>query len=80
MSASTHGTTPYYYVPAESRHPVLAAAGLFFVLLGASREHGERGDGFIAERGFAFHIGKFDQLGGDDGDWRRPLHLGTLDA
>ena len=37
MSASTHGTTPYYYVPAESRHPVLAAAGLFFVLLGASQ-------------------------------------------
>jgi cytochrome c oxidase subunit 3 len=24
MSASTHGTTPYYYVPAESRHPVMA--------------------------------------------------------
>jgi cytochrome c oxidase subunit 3 len=35
MSASTHGGTPYYYVPAESRHPVLAAAGLFFVILGA---------------------------------------------
>ena len=36
MSASTHGTTPYYYVPAESRHPVMAAAGLFFVILGAA--------------------------------------------
>ena len=37
MSASTHGTTPYYYVPAESRHPVMAAAGLFFVILGAGQ-------------------------------------------
>ena len=27
---------PYYYVPAPSRHPVLAAAGLFFVILGAA--------------------------------------------
>ena len=30
MSATTHGATPYYYVPAESRHPIMAAAGLFF--------------------------------------------------
>ena len=37
MSASTHGTTPYYYVPAESRHPVMAAIGLFFVILGATQ-------------------------------------------
>ncbi len=37
MSASTHGGTPYYYVPAESRHPVMAAAGLFFVILGAGQ-------------------------------------------
>jgi hypothetical protein len=37
MSATTHGTTPYYYVPAESRHPVMAAAGLFFVILGAGQ-------------------------------------------
>jgi cytochrome c oxidase subunit 3 len=35
MSATTHGKTPYYYVPAESSHPVMAAAGLFFVILGA---------------------------------------------
>ena len=34
MSASSHGTTPYYYVPAESRHPAMAAAGLFFVISG----------------------------------------------
>ncbi|WP_313073511.1 cytochrome c oxidase subunit 3 [Melaminivora sp.] len=37
MSATTPGATPYYYVPAESRHPVLAAIGLFFVILGASQ-------------------------------------------
>ena len=37
MSATTPGATPYYYVPAESRHPLLAAIGLFFVILGASQ-------------------------------------------
>ncbi len=37
MSATTPGTAPYYYVPGESRHPIFAAAGLFFVLLGASQ-------------------------------------------
>ena len=28
---------PYYYVPAPSRHPALAALGLFFVVLGAGQ-------------------------------------------
>ena len=28
-------TAPYYFVPAESGHPIWAAAGLFFVILGA---------------------------------------------
>lgn len=37
MSASTHGSTPYYFVPGLSRHPALAALGLFFVILGASQ-------------------------------------------
>jgi len=37
MSTATHGTTPYYYVPGESRHPVMAAVGLFFVILGAGQ-------------------------------------------
>ena len=31
MSATTPSSTPYYYVPAQSSHPVMAAAGLFFV-------------------------------------------------
>ena len=36
MSAATpHGHTPHYFVPAPSRHPVLASTGLFFVILGA---------------------------------------------
>lgn len=29
--------TPYYFVPGPSRHPVMASAGLFFVILGASQ-------------------------------------------
>ena len=37
MSATTPSSTPYYYVPAQSSHPVMAAAGLFFVILGASQ-------------------------------------------
>ena len=38
MSAATpHGQTPYYFVPAPSRHPAMVALGLFFVILGASQ-------------------------------------------
>jgi cytochrome c oxidase subunit 3 len=37
MSSSAHGATPYYYVPHASRHPALAALGLFFVILGAGQ-------------------------------------------
>ena len=37
MSAATHGTTPYYFVPGPSRHPVMAAVGQFFVILGAGQ-------------------------------------------
>jgi len=38
MSATTtQGSTPYYFVPAPSRHPVMAAIGLFFVILGAGQ-------------------------------------------
>ncbi len=35
MSATSHGGTPYYFVPSPSAYPALAAFGLFFVLLGA---------------------------------------------
>ena len=38
MSAATpHGHQPYYFVPAPSRHPAMAALGLFFVILGAGQ-------------------------------------------
>nr|WP_295081800.1 cytochrome c oxidase subunit 3 [uncultured Roseateles sp.] len=38
MSAATStGKAPYYFVPGPSRHPVLAAIGLFFVILGAGQ-------------------------------------------
>ena len=32
MSNSHSGATPYYYVPHASRHPAMAALGLFFVI------------------------------------------------
>ena len=37
MSSTTNGEIPYYFVPSPSRHPALAALGLFFVILGASQ-------------------------------------------
>jgi cytochrome c oxidase subunit III len=38
MSAMTPtGSTPYYFIPAPSRHPVMAAFGLFLVILGAGQ-------------------------------------------
>ncbi len=37
MSSVTHGSTPYYFVPSASSHPVMAAIGLFFVILGAGQ-------------------------------------------
>jgi cytochrome c oxidase subunit III len=44
MSAMTpSGTTPYYYIPSPSRHPVLVAFGLLLVIFGAGQwvnDHG----------------------------------------
>ena len=38
MSAATqHGQTPYYFIPAPSHFPVMAATGLFFVIFGAGQ-------------------------------------------
>lgn len=37
MSSHAHGATPYYFVPGPSRHPALAALGLFFVFFGAAQ-------------------------------------------
>nr|WP_316640695.1 cytochrome c oxidase subunit 3 [uncultured Roseateles sp.] len=36
-AATTPGQTPYYFVPAPSRHPVMAAFGLLLVILGAGQ-------------------------------------------
>jgi cytochrome c oxidase subunit 3 len=56
MSAATpHGHQPYYFVPAPSRHPVLVATGLFFVILGAGQWVNGHGWGAYALLfGFAF--------------------------
>ena len=37
MSNTSQGQTPYYFVPSPSRHPAMAAFGMFFVLLGAGQ-------------------------------------------
>jgi len=38
MSATTSaGSTPHYFIPTPSRHPVLVAFGLFLVILGAGQ-------------------------------------------
>ena len=37
MSSTTHGATPHYFIPGPSRHPAMAALGLFFVILGAGQ-------------------------------------------
>ncbi|MES2878814.1 MAG: cytochrome c oxidase subunit 3 [Pseudomonadota bacterium] len=37
MSSTTNGPSPHYFVPTPSRHPAMAALGLFFVILGASQ-------------------------------------------
>ncbi|MBA3589371.1 cytochrome c oxidase subunit 3 [Methylibium sp.] len=37
MSAAIQGQAPYYFVPGPSRHPIMAAIGLFFVILGAGQ-------------------------------------------
>ena len=37
MSAASNGSTPYYFVPGPSSHPVMASLGLLFVIVGASQ-------------------------------------------
>src|SRR5688572_23321840 len=38
MSAATqHGQAPHYFIPAPAHYPVMAALGLFFVILGAGQ-------------------------------------------
>ena len=53
MSAATpHGSTPYYFVPAPSSYPVLAATGLFFVIVGAGQwVNGQGWGGYVVAFG-----------------------------
>ena len=37
MSSNANAAKPYYFVPGPSRHPAMAALGLFFVILGAGQ-------------------------------------------
>ena len=37
MSNTSQGQAPYYFVPSPSRHPAMAALGMFFILLGAGQ-------------------------------------------
>ncbi len=37
MSSTSHHSTPYYFVPGPSSHPVMAAIGLLFVFFGAGQ-------------------------------------------
>jgi cytochrome c oxidase subunit 3 len=47
-SSAAYKAAPYYFVPAPSSYPVLAASGLFFVILGASQWINGAGWGAIA--------------------------------
>ena len=67
MSATTpHGSTPYYFVPAPSRHPAMTALGLFFVIFGAAQWVNGHGWGaWSLLLGFAIWIAVMWQWFGD---------------
>lgn len=66
MSSTAHGSTPYYYVPHASRHPALAALGLFFVILGAGQwVNGAEWGKYSLFFGLAFWLGVLYQWFGD---------------
>ena len=58
MSAVTHaGTQPYYFVPAPSRHPAMAALGMLLVIFGASQWiNGSSWASWVLLVGFAFWV------------------------
>jgi cytochrome c oxidase subunit 3 len=66
MSSTSHGSTPYYYVPHASRHPAMAALGLFFVILGAGQwVNGAEWGKYSLFFGLAFWLGVLYQWFGD---------------
>ena len=68
MSSTTHGTTPYYFVPGPSAYPVVSAIGLFFVILGAGLRA-------ATARSRARLIGDSMRNGGHRGRRRLAAHL-----
>jgi len=58
MSAVTHaGSQPYYFVPAPSRHPAMAAFGLLLVIFGGSQwVNGAPWGAWVVLAGFAFWV------------------------
>ncbi len=66
MSSTSHGSTPYYYVPHASRHPAMAALGLFFVILGAGQwVNGVEWGKYSLFFGLVFWLGVLYQWFGD---------------
>ena len=66
MSANSHGSTPHYFVPGPSRHPAMAALGLFFVILGAGQWVNDVGWGkYALFAGLAIWLGVLYQWFGD---------------
>ena len=66
MSSTSHGSTPYYYVPHASRHPAMAALGLFFVILGAGQwVNGAEWGKYCLFFGLAFWLSVMYQWFGD---------------
>jgi cytochrome c oxidase subunit 3 len=66
MSSTSHGSTPYYYVPHASRHPAMAALGLFFVILGAGQGvNGVEWGKYSLFFGLVFWLGVLYQWFGD---------------
>ena len=66
MSSTAHGSTPYYFVPGPSRHPALAAFGLFFVILGAGQwVNGSAWGKYSLAFGLVFWLGVLYQWFGD---------------
>jgi len=66
MSTSANGKAPYYFVPGPSRHPVMAAFGLLFVIFGASQwVNGEDWGKYALAFGLAFWLVVLYQWFGD---------------
>ena len=82
MSSTTHGATPYYFIPGPSRHPVMAAFGLFLVILGASQWiNGHEWGMYSLYAGLAWWLGVLYQWFGqavgesESGQYGRKIYL-----